>query len=479
MAKKDSLSNSDIQQLKELGLITEDTFNQMSSKMTPNTPQKSFEQIREESMTPELKQELTQEVQNMSTPNQQPTNFLPGYAQGSQPQPQQAQPTPQQTQENIQLATDIADQMTPQQQMQQQQMAAQQQIGLNTQQAYEIQQEAAFKAAQAQAAQAGAEAAQFRALQDEDERKIMESEARQAERTKQLLEQENKLQTAIEQFNSTPATVADRFADQSTVGKIATGLAIFLGAAGQGPRNAAVASMERAVEADINKAKDSMGNEKLLYNQMMERFNNQQQAEAATRMAYIANTELKLKEIAAQYKAPQVQANAEALFGQLEVAKQNAMMQFQQAVQVNPSIMQADQMTKQIMRLPKELRNKALEEKGIAEQLQTGMNNIGSAFDKINEIGTLSANIPFSEAKATVDAAKSSIMAAIQANWKGPMSDSDLKRIDGLLPVSTDTVAQNRARKAELLKVLETNSKATPILDGFGIKPRTFDKQPN
>ena len=141
--------------------------------------------------------------------------------------------------------------------------------------------------------------------------------------------------------------------------------------------------------------------------------------------------------------------------------------------------------TKQIFDKIKDptLRRKAIAEQGFVQDLAKGKKKIGGAYDTFAGTGAVMGSMPFTVTKAQVDAAESQIMASLQSNWKGPMSDTDLKRIGGVMPSVTDTVAQTKAKKKEMLNLLETNAKPTPTLDGFkipkeaGAPPENPDKK--
>jgi hypothetical protein len=386
------------------------------------------------------------------------------------------EPAPTPMQEEVMADELVADQIEA---PTAQQMTASQAQGRlsNMEKGYDIQQEAVMKGAQAGMQQASAEAAYLEQTRKENEDRLLADQMAEDARQKMLDAQLVKLTDATQRFNQTPATVGERFANASTGSKIMLGISMFLGSAGEGG-NSAIAAMQKAVDGDIAKAKQDTDNQKLLYNEMLDTFKDTRQAEAATRIAYIENAQLKLQQIASQYKSPQIAANAEKLFGEMEVAKQNQMLEFTQSSVNNPTLQQADELTRNIMRLPKELQNKALEEKGIIEGLNLANDTIGGAFDTVSKIGGIAGNIPFTKSKANVDAAGSQIMSVLVANWKGPMSDTDMKRVQGLMPSVTDTSGQTSVKKQKLLDLMAANAKPTPILKGFNLTP-SEKKRPN
>lgn len=346
--------------------------------------------------------------------------------------------------------------------------------------AYGLQQSAALQGAQAGVRQANAEASYLGKMQENLEQKEQERATLEQDRQARLDGQLGKLNEAVNAFSAMPKTLQESFDKMGTGQKIMTGIALFLGAAPNSTgQNKAVTVMQDSLDKTIAAQKSDINNKETVLGKMRSMFGDERQAEAAARLAYINNAQIKMQQIASQYKGPQIEANAKLLYGQLEAAKQKEMAAFAKAAQVNPTALGADEMTKKIMTLPKELQKQAFEEKGIYENLQKAKQNIGEAFDKIGGTGYISSKVPFSTNRAAVQAAKSAIMAAVQANWKGPMSDTDLLRIDGLMPEESDTPKQIESIKAEMLKVLDTNAKPTPMLQGFGLKPVPFAKKYN
>lgn len=492
-----ALNNDTAKKLFDLGVLTEETYNKISSpkdtsalvkpeqdkvvdaivaKAVPPKPKADDGYGDAEGLISAIQKGPVQKgYENVSTalagpqdPNKLYTPMSSGQAAGVTP----GAPVPV---EQAPVGGLVSDTPSPQAQ-QDAAVAAQRARSIarqgNLESGYNIQQEAIMKGAQAGAAQAAAEAAHLQKTYDETERMRTEELAREVERRERLKGDEDLLRAAIDKYQATPATTQEKFANMDTGQKIMTGIALFLGAApNSSGGNRAVDVMQRAVDADLAKAKQGVNDRNSLYKEMKDTFGDERQAEAATRLAYIQNAQLKLQQVAAQYKGPQIKANAEALYGQLEVAKQAQMLQFEQAAQLNPVMQSADQMTKDIYRLPKDLQGKAMEERGILESLGKAEKTLGDSYDTVAKVG-FELN-PLSADKADREAAKSTIMSTVAANWKGPMSDSDLKRMEGLMPSEWDTEAQVAKKKQAMIALVKANAKPTPILEGFGMKPKS------
>ena len=111
----------------------------------------------------------------------------------------------------------------------------------------------------------------------------------------------------------------------------------------------------------------------------------------------------------------------------------------------------------------------ALKEVGFIQDLKKSMGSIASAYDTIAKTSGVLGNVPFTATKAAADAARSSIMAAIQSSWKGPLSDRDTKLMEPILPNVTDTKQQIEEKLKRMLVVIKSNSKPTPTLRAYGL----------
>jgi hypothetical protein len=133
--------------------------------------------------------------------------------------------------------------------------------------------------------------------------------------------------------------------------------------------------------------------------------------------------------------------------------------------------------TKEIMTIvPKKHHAQALKEQGFLQDHDNTVTLISGIFDDMKEINVIEGNIPFTQDKARADAAQGTIMSSLQSVWKGVMSDKDREDLMGLVPTPSDTEAQIAIKQKEMLRILNTNRKATPILDGFGITKETGKK---
>ena len=118
-------------------------------------------------------------------------------------------------------------------------------------------------------------------------------------------------------------------------------------------------------------------------------------------------------------------------------------------------------------KVPLKYQEEAIKETGVIQELDDAKEVVGGAYDTTAKIGTGDSYTPFTNTAAAFNAAKSNIETAVQSNWKGVMSEGDVKRMKGLLPDKYDTIERIGTKKTEMLRFLENNSKPVPFLKQF------------
>lgn len=88
-----------------------------------------------------------------------------------------------------------------------------------------------------------------------------------------------------------------------------------------------------AQKAEMDKLKDLGTAKRNMFGLYMQQFGDERQAEAATRATMLQRVEMQMKQVAASFKAPQIQANAQKAIGEIQVQKNAALYQFEQAAQ--------------------------------------------------------------------------------------------------------------------------------------------------
>lgn len=341
---------------------------------------------------------------------------------------------------------------------------------------FDKQKQSLLKAAEMGAQQATAESAFQQKMFDDAEKMRQDQAIIEQGRAQKLLEQQNKLEQKIEEYNKKPATIADKFANAGTGQKLLMGFAMFLGAApNSSGQNKAVTAMQNALEADLLKAKGEIGERKTAYQEMKSLFDDERQAETATRIAYLNNAQIKLNQIAAQYKGPQILENAKLLNAKIDEEKEKLKLQFQASAQTNPAFQSADELTKNILQLPKELQKEALQEKATLDDIASQKEQLRKQWREMDEIQSVKFRaenpIQYNSLVKTFEARMFPIVKRIAGER---MTDADARI---LIASQTPDFFDNADTRAKKLETLESSLMAmaagrTPTLKGLGLLPK-------
>jgi hypothetical protein len=345
--------------------------------------------------------------------------------------------------------------------------------------AFEKQKQAIMKAAEMGAAQAASESAYQQKVFDESEKMRQDQALIDQNRQAKLFEYESQLNQKMDEYAKRPANIGQVFSNAGTGQKILMGLALFLGAAPNSTgQNKAVTAMQNAIDSDLAKAKAEVGDRKSAYQEMKETFKDDRQADAAARLAYLNNAQIKLNQIAAQYKGPQILENAKLLNAKIDEEKEKQKMQFMAAAQVNPVFQQADELTQKILQLPKDLRDKALKEKADLDAVNQQTKQLDRLYDEIANQQTLSNRVtnPI-QSRSLIKKAEADLFPIVKAIVGERMTDSDAKMlIAPQLPNFTDDEKTIQKKKNDLMSALKAKATgSTPILSGFGLLPQESD----
>lgn len=182
------------------------------------------------------------------------------------------------------------------------------------------------------------QAAYLDQTQKEHLRLIDEDRERKLHQKEVLDGAHQKYQEEVERVGATKIDAKNLYANMSTGDKVLAGISLFLGAFGPDGQNRAAGTISKAIDRDIEVQKAQLGarerdldRQNGLLRRMMDRFGDENTAEAATRAAYLDNAQLKLKTIGAKYEGTEIAAKAQQLHGELELKKTAAMQQVEQA----------------------------------------------------------------------------------------------------------------------------------------------------
>lgn len=201
------------------------------------------------------------------------------------------------------------------------------------------------------AAQAGADAAKnladetARALQDHQfnaEKLEADRVQREAARQAQYEKEVGEYDTLSKQLLNAKVDPDRYWNSRSTGQKVLASISLFLGGLGGGVSgkggNVGLDIINKAIDADIDSQKSDLdrlqkvgGMKQTVLSMMRDKFTDERQAESATKAFHLDQTVMKLKEVAARNKGPEVQAQVDGLIGQLEAQKMGLLAGFEQA----------------------------------------------------------------------------------------------------------------------------------------------------
>lgn len=303
-------------------------------------------------------------------------------------------------------------------------------------------------------------------------------------RRDQLQAQAQKMEQSIDDFKKASVLDPNKFwANKTTGDKIMASVAVFLGGLGGGP-NQALEIINNAVTRDIEAQKQAaMGAkgkyemENNIYRNMMDQFQNETAAFTASRLAALNIAEMQIKKAEAGTANLQSKARAQQALGQLGLQKVKLQQELLQQVQFSPQAMAADQETKAILRLPKDMQSEAFKELGEYKGLQSIKNQLEKDYKELIDLSTVKEKVtsPF-QTSSKMDLAQTKIFPAIKKIVDERMSDADARIwLEPYVPKLTDSKETANDKLRSLQETLDSQiAGRIPRLSGFGIiKPAT------
>ena len=371
---------------------------------------------------------------------------------------------------------------------QNQAQAAQNQYASDTldkvKQGYDMQQDALVQGAAAGAKQAGAESAflnkSYANLQAQQDATQVNNDRRENDAKNAMAA----LQRKIDDVSSSTVD-PNRFYKNLTTGqKIGSAIGLILGGFGaaNGHGNPAVDVITGAINRDIDAQKTDINNANVGINQqqgifhdMMSEFGDERQAEAATRAAMIGNAQLGLQAQAAKYQSPQILAKAQMAYGQLEVAKQKELLDFQGSIMRSPQNMTADADTRKLLTGAAAMGVKpdeALAQYGEYQKIQQTNKNIDNVYKQLAQLQTFSKRVgsPL-QTNSLIDQKNSEITAQVvdMAETKRLNPEAYKLEIHPFMIKYTDSPAVIAEKTAGLKRLVAQNAKPTPLITALGI----------
>lgn len=308
----------------------------------------------------------------------------------------------------------------------------------------------------------------------QDDQKVLEQTRRN-----QLQQQAQKMEQSIDEFKKASVLDPNKFwANKTTGDKIMASVAVFLGGLGGGP-NQALEIINNAVTRDIEAQKQAaMGAkgkyemENNIYRNMMDQFQNETAAFTASRLAALNIAEMQIKKAEAGTANLQSKARAQQALGQLGIQKVKLQQELLSQVQNSPQALAADQETRAILRLPKDMQSEAFKELGEYKGLQSVKSQLEKDYKELIDLSTVKEKVtsPF-QTSSKMDLAQTKIFPAIKKIVDERMSDADARIwLEPYVPKVTDSEKTANSKLKALQDALNTQIVGrTPRLSGFGI----------
>jgi hypothetical protein len=315
-------------------------------------------------------------------------------------------------------------------------------------------------------------------------------------RSAEIQKQQSAIQKAQDDYANTPLNSNRLWNNMETGQRVLMGVSLFLGAFGGEGGNKAVEYLDRAIARDIDMQKAELGkkegalqNARGVYADMLRRFGDERQADAAARLLILDKVGLKLQEAAAGAKGPIAQA--QALKGQAlyEQEKAKYQLQFSQAAEQKAALMQlagGSAEARTIANLSPEMRkeyggrivNVPGIAKGVApseEEARTFRKAAGEykgAEKSIQALANLAnRKLPLSEKKAEAEQLQNALIGQLRVALTGPgaMTDSDRKFMENMIANPTDIFQANaKVKLLKLQNILKTKIKEDAKVLGIG-----------
>ena len=204
----------------------------------------------------------------------------------------------------------------------------------------------------------------------------------------------NTLDQMKEDYSKTNIDPSHFWSDMTTGNKILSGIALALGAIGGSVdgRNRAVDIFENAINRDINvqkanleKKAQTMQMQRSVLADMRTQFNDENSAVAATKAIALDRLKMQIEENALQVKSPLAQAQAQGLLAEVELKRDNAIMEFARARQMSPQLTNASLADREILaKVPMQERDKAYVEKEKLDAFNTDKAKLSAIIERMH-----------------------------------------------------------------------------------------------
>jgi hypothetical protein len=344
-------------------------------------------------------------------------------------------------------------------------------------QAYAQMAQGAARGAQAGAAEAAAESTYMNKMQREYEQMRHEQALVEKNRQTKVDQMQQKYDSVVSDFMNKSNVDPNKWWGERTTGqKIAAAIGVALGG------NDAMGIIKDAINRDIDsqksqieKGKFAISAQQSVFKMMLDTFGDQRQAELATRSALLQGTELKLKQIAAQYKSPQVLAAAQQTLGQIQLQLQQNKMEIFKNFYANPLMRSEDNAIKTIARIPDEtMKKEALKQYGDFQKNEQVKSGIESSMQDIFDNRRA---IPGTQGASKAEAARAKILSLTNELFHGK-SEAEFGITKEMMPKVQDDPKTFGYKMDSLIQKVESQQDFS-LIRGLGITPKKLNLKRN
>lgn len=327
-------------------------------------------------------------------------------------------------------------------------------------------------------AKQAAEEAGYRAQMDEElARRADLAEDKRRIHERAMAEQEQRVNTAMQDFRSKKIDPEAYWKEKGTGAKITSAIAVALGQLGAGllgsQHNAALDIINDAVNKNIDAQKEEIANarenvnlEHNLYAQLRQKGLDDREADSAARQLYLEGAQRQLETVAAKYKSDVIKNNAAQLSAQLDQRKADAAVQ--------RSLASQDRVTIQTQQQTAPLKGGA----GGAQQLPAGeaakLGEATAAVQSVSDLqkkyadkaggflGWVASKLPFVQNDAKRYEKESNAAAQVVGSYLegGKLTESDLDRYKDMLPHAGDTAETARTKTQAIVDLVGRRQRA-------------------
>ena len=316
-------------------------------------------------------------------------------------------------------------------------------------------------------AQASAEAAKQQAqVYDQQMQELQKTEAARKAQADAVMTDINKIQNDVMTQKIDPTRV---WSNMSTGNRVLAGLSIFLGGVAggmQGKENSALAIIQDAVNKDIDSQKADIGKKQNMLSLNMAKYNNINDAAAATKAQLLSITQAQINQSAAKMGSKQALAAAQVANAQIDLQKAQLINQIstsQAAVQkmAAPQGMSFEDtltLPKDILTVPlpngKYTVVRSKEDQTVIKDTYQDYAKAKPLLNRVQQFMKDGVTYAGTDRASVEESLKAQMMLMTKnAEKLGQITESDMKLINGLIPQPGSYFQENNKKKLEQLNI--------------------------